>query len=141
MAVPIIPILEIGAKIFDRIMPDPEKKLEANLELARLAQAGEFKELDSQLLLMQAQTNINLEEAKSEKWWKAGWRPFIGWMCGVGFGYQVLIAPLFTWYFGNIAGWTALPDINNTMLETALYGLLGLGVMRSVDKGVQRINR
>jgi hypothetical protein len=135
MAIPFLDIFAIGERILDKIIPDPQQKLQAQLELAKLQQQGEFKDLEFQAQMAKGQTDINLEEAKSEKWWKAGWRPFIGWVCGLGFLYQVFLAPIWTWYFGNVAGWDALPRIDNETLNTTLYGILGLGIMRTADKG------
>jgi len=35
--------------VLDRVLPDPQKRMEAQLELARMAQAGDFKEIEAEL--------------------------------------------------------------------------------------------
>lgn len=48
--------------VLERILPDPAKRMEAQLELARMAQAGEFKELESQL----ERERIAIERTRAE---------------------------------------------------------------------------
>lgn len=40
------------------------------------------------------QLEINLEEAKSEKWWKAGWRPGLAWVCVAAWFFELIIVPI-----------------------------------------------
>lgn len=42
-------ILNIGSKIIDKIFPDKEKADQVKLELLKLEQAGQFKELETEL--------------------------------------------------------------------------------------------
>lgn len=60
--------LGLGSELIKRIIPDKEKQAEAQLELVRLHQAGELKELDAAMQAIVA-------EAKSEHWLTANWRP------------------------------------------------------------------
>lgn len=69
-------LLDVGGKVFDRIIPDKAAAQKAKDELA-----AQFATQEFQLALGQIQ--INVEEAKSTNWWVAGWRPGIGWICGV----------------------------------------------------------
>ena len=39
-------ILSIGEKVLDRVMPDPEAAAKAKLDLAKLAQDGQLKEVE-----------------------------------------------------------------------------------------------
>jgi len=52
-------LLNIGGKIIDRVLPDPEAKAKAQLELATLAQNGE---------LAQLQADMNEQNNISERW-------------------------------------------------------------------------
>ena len=52
-------ILSIGGKIIDKLIPDPEAKAQAQLELAKLAQEGKLAEL---------QADMNEQNNVSERW-------------------------------------------------------------------------
>jgi len=113
---------------------DPTKKAEAQLEIMKLQQASEFKDIDAQLALAQGQTDINKVEAASPNLFVSGWRPFIGWVCGSGLAFQFLLAPLITWGT-NLAGHSVpVPSLDLSTLLTLLLGMLGLGSMRTYEK-------
>ena len=46
---PIGDILNIGSKILDRVLPDPDKKEAAKLELAKLAMSGDMAKLQAEI--------------------------------------------------------------------------------------------
>ncbi len=46
---PIADILGIGTKLIDKLIPDPEAKAKAQLELAQLAQNGELAKMNADL--------------------------------------------------------------------------------------------
>jgi hypothetical protein len=133
-------LLVIGGKILDKVLPDPKAKAEAQLELLRLQQSGQLAEMDHELKLTLAQTDINREEAKNPSIFVSGWRPFVGWICGVGLGYQFLVMPLVSWYAVNHAMQTP-PSLDMGTLITLLGGMLGLGGLRTFEKyqGVARV--
>ncbi|MDB5686374.1 MAG: hypothetical protein JWR77_963 [Rhizorhabdus sp.] len=63
-----------------------------------------------------------------------GWRPFAGWMCAAGLGFQFVIAPLLGWG-GAMAGHPeAMPALDLSSLLTMLSAMLGLGGLRTVEK-------
>ena len=101
-----------------------EKQAEIEMKLA---------ELESQA--MQAQSTINLEEAKSGSLFVAGWRPFIGWIGGFCLAYVAIIEPFFSWIAMVGFGYTgSFPKIDTTITMQVLLGILGLGAYRSYDK-------
>lgn len=123
--------------VLDRVVPDPQQKLQAQLALAQLEQQGEFKLLDAQLAQMKAQTDINLAEAQNPNLFVSGWRPMIGWLCAAAIGYQYLFRPLAPWllnlipYFHmSIVTPFALDDTMNQLV----FALLGVGLMRTAEK-------
>lgn len=126
------PVFELGGKIIDRLFPDPAAKAAAELELLKLTQSG-----DLQMVL--GQLEINAKEAAHPSVFVAGGRPFIMWICGVGFMYACLLQPLFTW-MAAVKGWPAPPDVNAEVLMYVLGGVLGLGGYRTFEKtrGVAR---
>jgi hypothetical protein len=124
----IAPLMEIGKGIISRVWPDPERQAEANRRLIELQQAGDLKQLEADLQLALGQININAAEAASEKLFKSGWRPFVGWVCGAGLLYQLLLRPVLNGMGAH------MPPIEMEALNTLLFGLLGLGAYRTVEK-------
>jgi hypothetical protein len=121
--------------LLDKILPEsPEKAAAAKLEMLKMAQQGDFKQIEADLQMALAQTDINKEEAKSESLFKSGWRPATGWSCVFGFSYQILFRPIFGWVAQNLWGWSMPPSLEMDTLMTLLFGLLGLGAYRTVEK-------
>ena len=85
---PISAVLEIGGKLIDKLIPDPVAKAQAQLELVKLQQSGELAVLTADTQLATGQLEVNKIEAASSNIFVSGWRPFIGWICGVGLGTQ-----------------------------------------------------
>ena len=125
---PVTALLDVGGKLIDKLFPDPTQKAAANYELLKLHQQGELAILAKQVDLAKTQTDTNTEEAKSSNWWVAGWRPYIGWVCGTGLGYQLLVYPILVGFVPSV-----VPLDTGTLL-TLLLGMLGLGGMRSFEK-------
>ena len=126
-------VIEAGLKILDRVLPDPTQKLAAQLELLKLQQAGEFKALEADLQLALAQTEVNKVEAASPDLFKSGWRPGAGWICVLGLAYQFLLQPLLAWG-STMQGYAAPPVLQLGDLYGLLFGMLGLGAYRSVER-------
>lgn len=104
------------------------------LELAKLNQALVESELTHERALVQAQTKINEIEAGSLDKFVSRWRPACGWACVGGLGYQVMLRPLIQsavmyWYPQY-----AMVELDISTLNTLLFGLLGLGAYRTVEK-------
>ena len=132
---PVTALLNIGGAVIDRLWPDPIKANEAKLELYRLEKSGELEELKATTSLALAQANINAEEAKSSSVFVSGWRPWAGWVAGTGFAYAVLFEPLLR--FIATVGFSysgAYPAIDTNLTLQLLFGMLGLGGLRSFDK-------
>lgn len=90
---------------------------------------------DNGIALQLGQIQTNTAEAASVNWFVAGWRPAVGWICGLALAYVAIIEPLarFTAQVGfHYAG--AFPAIDTNLTMQVLLGMLGLGVMRSTEK-------
>ena len=90
---------------------------------------------DNGIKLDLAQVEVNKQEAASLNVFVAGWRPAVGWICGVGLAYAAILEPLarFVTQVGfHYAG--AFPAIDTSLTLQVLMGMLGLGAMRSVEK-------
>jgi hypothetical protein len=115
-------ILGLVSKVFDKVFPDPSKAAEAKLELMKLQQNGE-------LAAMLAQTEINKTEAASSSIFVAGWRPFIGWVCGLALMYQYLVRPLVIAFFPALS----FPGLDDNLWQL-MMGMLGMGGLRTFEK-------
>lgn len=126
-----LPIIDGILKIADKLIPDPNKRYEFQIELQKLADQAEAREHDE----MMGQINVNLEEAKSGSLWVAGWRPFIGWTGGVGLAYSFVLEPIMSWtarvgfkYVGDF------PALDTSSLMVLVTGMLGFGGLRTYEK-------
>jgi hypothetical protein len=134
IALPIIgTVLEAGLKILDKVIPDPQAKAAAQLEMLKLQQSGEFKQIEADLQLALGQIDVNKTEA-SMGTFRGGWRPFIGWVCGAALGYQFLVRPLLTWLSPTLGLPMGAPELDMGDLLTLLAGMLGLGGLRTFEK-------
>lgn len=133
-------LLEAGKKLIDKWFPDAESKAKAELELYRMQQAGEFREVESMLASDKAQTDINAKEAENPSVFVSGWRPAVGWVCVAGLAYSFVIRPFLAWgalFYDK----PEPPTLDLEQLIGLLFGLLGLGYYRMREKmaGVARI--
>jgi Holin of 3TMs, for gene-transfer release len=132
---PLAALFELGGKILDKVLPDPAAKAAAQLELLKLQQNGELAELAATTDLAKLQIQTNQEEAKTGNWFIAGWRPFIGWICGLGLLYVSLVEPIgrfIATVFFHYA--SAFPVINTDITMQVMMGMLGLAAARTVEK-------
>lgn len=128
-------LFDFGSKVLDKIFPDPVKAQEAKLELFKLQQTGELAQLAADTDLAKGQLDVNKEEAKSSSLFVAGWRPFIGWVCGVAFAMNFVVGPVATFGYALWTGNTLLwPTLAVETFLPVLLGMLGLGAYRSYDK-------
>ena len=120
------PLLELGKGIIGRLFPDPAEAAKAELELLKMTQEGDLKQVLAQL-------EVNAKEAQHPSIFVAGWRPAFGWAGAVGFVYAVIGQPMLAWIAVN-RGLTPPPVLNIDLLWVVVTGLLGIGTLRSVEK-------
>ncbi|MBT5089848.1 MAG: hypothetical protein HOM24_02070 [Flavobacteriales bacterium] len=94
------------------------------------------KEIDPQKLI-ELQGEINKIEAQHRTIFVAGWRPFIGWVCGVALAYNFVLRDLLIWFIGPEQ---VPPALQMEHLMTVLIGMLGLGGMRTFEKFNNKTN-
>lgn len=125
---PITAILGIGNKLIDHFFPDANQAAAAKLELLKMQQNGDLQ-------VMASQMEINKIEAGSSNLFVSGWRPFIGWGCGIAFLYAALFEPFIRFVSTVIFKYNgAFPVIDTQLTLQILLGLLGLAGMRSWEK-------
>lgn len=123
----LLPLLEpLIGRIID-LIPDPAAREKAKAE----AMAA----LMTQLLQADAtQAATNTEEAKNQSVFVAGWRPFIGWVCGVALAYQFVLLPLGMFVSFAVGHPIPKPPALDDTLWQLMFGMLGMGALRSFDK-------
>lgn len=132
---PITALLDIGRTALDKFVANPQAKAEALFKLQELAAKQDSEQLQAQVQLIIAQTEINKIEASSSDRFVSGWRPFVGWVCGTALAYQFIAEPLLRFIAQVVFKYGGtFPVLQLGELNTILIGLLGLGAMRSFDK-------
>ena len=82
-----------------------------------------------------AQIKVNAAEAASGSLFKGGWRPCIGWICGIAFGYHFVLQPVIIFVVALIGiEIPELPKFDMNTLLTVLAGMLGIGGLRTYEK-------
>ena len=121
-------LLGPATELIGKFVEDKDQKNKLAHEIATMAERHAQE-------LAKGQLEINKAEAQHRSIFVAGWRPFVGWTCGVALAWHFVLAPL-TIFVCAYAG-IALPDLptfDMSSLLTVLMGMLGLGGMRSFEK-------
>lgn len=120
----IAPVLD---NIID-LIPNENDKRKAEATIKKLTLEGLNKAI-------QGQIETNLQEAKHKSVFVAGWRPFIGWVCGVAIAWSFLVIPIIQ-VIGGIMGVekTDIPIVNTDMLYQLVLAMLGMGTLRTFEK-------
>lgn len=127
---PIAGIIDSVGKVAGDLITTDKERMQLELEGRKLDQAIDL-----------AQIGVNTEEAKSTSWFVAGGRPFILWVCGLALSYASLIEPIARFIAKVAFGYTGeFPVIDTDLTMQVLFGLLGLGGLRTFEKirGVAR---
>ena len=111
------PITAVG-NVLDALFTSDEEKLDKKIIMQRLAQQPAL-----------AQVELNKVEAQHRSLFVAGWRPFIGWVCGVGLTFMFLINPILQWWSSKPG-----PELPQDIILELVLALLGLGALRTVEK-------
>jgi hypothetical protein len=93
----------------------------------------EKAELAAAVTIVQGQIEVNKAEATNPSIFVSGWRPYVGWVCGMGLAYSFLGQPLLEWGSINFQ-FIAPPKLDMGDLITILLGMLGLGGLRTYEK-------
>lgn len=112
--------------VLDELFTSDEEKLDKQILLERLRQQPNL-----------AQIALNQTEAQHRTVFVAGWRPFIGWVCGTALAYNFIVRDLMAWLITVYSPWREVaipPALEVGPLMTVLLALLGLGGFRTVEK-------
>jgi hypothetical protein len=76
---PLTALLEVGGKLIDKLIPDPEAKAKAQLDLAKMAQDGELAKMANDTKLFETEMNNVSDRWKadmgSDSWLSKNIRP------------------------------------------------------------------
>ena len=86
------------------------------------------------LELAKGQMEINKVEAASSNLFVSGWRPFIGWTCGLGMFGNFITIPFANFVLALADYDVVIPLVPLETMMPVLMGMLGLGAMRSFEK-------
>lgn len=111
------PIEAIG-NVLDKLFTSDAERAQAQAVLEKLKQHP-----------AELQVALNKIEAQHRSLFVAGWRPFIGWICGLGLGNVYIINPWLQWLYG-IEG----PQLPLNVMVELIIAMLGLGTLRTAEK-------
>lgn len=132
---PITAVLNIGSQLIDRLFPDKAQADAAKLQMLQLQQTGELAQMQATTDLAKAQLAVNTAEASNGSVFVAGARPFILWICGVALAYSAIFEPIARFVATVMYKYSGtFPVLDTTITMQLLFGLLGLGTMRTVEK-------
>jgi hypothetical protein len=117
--------------LLDKFIPDADEKARLAHEIATMSERHAQE-------LARGQIEINKAEAAHKSMFVAGWRPFVGWTCGVALAWHFVGQPLAVFGIAVFGIETpALPTFEMESLLTVLLGMLGLGGLRTFEKTKQ----
>lgn len=126
-------VFNLASTVINKIWPDPVERDKAMFELEKMRSDGRLARLVEENKLDLAQIEVNKVEAASSSLFVSGWRPAAGWVCVFGLGYTYLGQPLLSW-FSAIVDVPVPPRLDMEQLMALLFGMLGMGGMRTVEK-------
>lgn len=107
-------IIGAGLKIIDKLIPDPEQKAKAQLELAKLAQEGKLADIQADMTEQQEVTKRQQADMLSDSWLSKNIRP------------MTLIAILSAYFFFAFA---SIFDFDTKSAYVELLGQWGMLIM------------
>ena len=120
-------LVPLVGDVLDRFFPDKEKAAQAKREI-------ESQLTDHLAKIDLAQLQVNKEEAKSRNVFIAGWRPFVGWTCGLALCWTYILQPIAQFVLAQTGNLIDLPALDMSTMMPVLLGMLGLGGLRSFEK-------
>ena len=122
-------VIEVADKVLGKFIPDKNLKMKLQKEMTMAFH-------DANL----AQIELNKQEAAHKNIFVAGWRPFVGWICGIALAYHFILSPLIETILIASGITINLPSFEFSQLSSILMGMLGLGGLRTYEKmkGVSR---
>jgi len=112
------PIEAIG-NIIDAVHSSDEEKAQAQALLEKIKQRPGL-----------VQAEIGKVQAQHRSIFVAGARPFLMWVCGIGFLFAFLVDPLLQWLMPEVGA----PQLPLDVMAELTIAMLGLSGLRTVEK-------
>ena len=117
-------VIESVGKVAENFVTTDKERMALELESRKIDQANDMAQID-----------VNKTEAQNANLFVSGWRPFVGWVCGFALFYVAILDPIARFVAQVIYQYTGgFPVIDTTITMQVLFGLLGLGGMRTYEK-------
>jgi len=126
-------LAEPVTKVLDKVIEDKDQKAALAHEIATLAD----KQAQEQVM---GQMEINKTEAQHPSMFVAGWRPAVGWVCAIAMLFNFLLIPFINLGLDIAAMNIQLDLIDMETMMPVLFGMLGLGGMRTAEK-IKKVER
>ena len=120
-------LLPVVGDVLDRFFPNKEEK-------ERAARESEAKLAEHLAKIDMAQIEVNKQEAAHRSLFVAGWRPFVGWTCGLALFYTYVAQPMAMFIMAQTGDLVQLPQLDLSTMMPVLLGMLGLGGLRTYEK-------
>lgn len=112
-------LIPVIGKVLDRVLPDKAANDAAKASLLEMQVQGELAEVLGQI-------EVDKTEAASQSTFVAGWRPFIGWICGLALATDFIVRPFVMWICNFKHHAADFPTLDMTELMPLILGMLGL---------------
>ncbi len=114
--------------------------LNKGIDLLTEDEKQKVQEFNAKLTALQAQNlaqaQINANEALHKSVYVAGWRPFIGWVCGASLVFSEIIVPyIFPFFIEYVPTLASVNPVNENFWEL-IVGMLGIAGLRSYEKKI-----
>ena len=113
--------------LLDKFIPDADTKAKLAHEVATMAEERAQE-------IAKGQMEINAVEAANSNVFVSGWRPFIGWTCGLGMFGNFITIPFSNFVLALFGIDIVIPLVPLETMMPVLMGMLGLGAMRTYEK-------
>ena len=113
--------------LLDKFIEDKDQKNALAHEIATMSERHHQE-------LMKSQIEVNKVEAANSNLFVSGWRPFIGWTCGLGMFGNFITIPFANFVLALLKIAIVIPLVPLETMMPVLMGMLGLGAMRSYEK-------
>jgi hypothetical protein len=113
--------------LLDKFIEDKDQKAKLAHEVATMAENHAQE-------IAKGQMKINAVEAANSNVFVSGWRPFIGWTCGLGMFGNFITIPFSNFVLALLEYDIVIPLVPLETMMPVLMGMLGLGAMRTYEK-------